>query len=101
MLVKHPLIEKNFQKIDSGPYIPAPGFWVQRKGSMDTVGKPTKEFSKEHIGVRVVRDDVLVPDYLYYAMEHIYNQGYYKQFAKGTLKLVNISVNDVKNIRLG
>ena len=68
---------------------------------MDTVGKPTKEFSKEHIGVRVVRDDVLVPDYLYYAMEHIYNQGYYKQFAKGTLKLVNISVNDVKNIRLG
>ena len=75
-------------------------FWIQRKGTIETVGTPVKEFSKEHIGVKVTRTDILVPDFLYYAIMNLYNQGYFKQYAKGTLKLVNIGVNDVKNIRL-
>ena len=75
-------------------------FWLQRKGSIDTVGTPLKEFAPQHIGIKVVRTDVLDPKYLYYKMMDIYNTGYWKQHSHGTLKLVNIKTEDVKNLGL-
>jgi choline kinase len=50
---------------------PEADFWLDRKGSIDTVGKPIKEFSSERIGIKVIKTDVLLPDYLYYVMEYI------------------------------
>ena len=32
-------------------------FWLIRKGGETTVGRPTREFSPEHIGVTVTRPD--------------------------------------------
>ena len=32
---------------------PDADFWLQRKGSEKTVGKPLKEFSEENIGVQI------------------------------------------------
>ena len=76
-------------------------FWLVRKGSDKTVGKPVKEFDPSRIGIKVVKTDVLDPNYLYYAMMNLHNQGHFARLANGTTNLVNITVNDIANIPLG
>ena len=85
------IISTNFEDAD---------FWLQRKGSIDTVGTPLKEFAPQHIGIKVVRTDVLNPKFLFYKMVHTHNTGYWKQHSHGTLQLVNIKTEDVKNLVL-
>ncbi len=79
---------------------PEADFWIVRKGSESDVGKPTKKFSEYHIGIKVTSDDLL-PNYLYYALTYLHNEGYYKPLATGMSSLVNIQVKDVKNIQIG
>jgi len=79
---------------------PEADFWIVRRGSEHDVGKPTKKFSEYHIGIKVTSDDLL-PDYLYYAMTYLHNQGYFKRLATGMSNLVNIQVKDVKDIHIG
>ena len=81
--------------------MPDADFWLIRKGSDKTVGKPVKEFDPSRIGVKVVRTDVLDPKYLYYVMMNLHNQGMFARLANGTTNLVNITVNDIANIPLG
>lgn len=88
------------EKAEIRTNFPEADFWIIRKGTEDKVGSTTKEFSPEHIGIKVTSDDLL-PDYLYYAMQYIHSTGYYKNLAVGTLSLKNIKVSDVANIRLG
>ena len=76
-------------------------FWLIRKGSDKTVGKPVKEFDPARIGIKVVRTDVLDPKYLYYVMMNLHNQGHFARIANGTTNLVNIRVEDIANIPLG
>jgi hypothetical protein len=76
-------------------------FWLVRKGSDKTVGKPVKEFDPSRIGIKVVKTDVIDPNYLYYAMMNLHNQGHFARLANGTTNLVNITVNDIANIPLG
>jgi hypothetical protein len=73
-------------------------FWIVRKGSEDAVGKPTRTYSKEHIGVKVTATDQLNPDWLYYAVEYLHASGYFKQAAHGATNLKNIKVSDVKGV---
>lgn len=73
-------------------------FYLVRRGDAGKVGKPTKEYSEEAIGIKITRTDLIVPDYLYYWFEYIHSSGYWKPLAKGTLNLVNIRTEDVKNI---
>jgi restriction endonuclease S subunit len=80
---------------------PDADFWLIRKGTIEKVGKPTKEFSKEHIGVKVVRTDVLVPDYLYYAFEWLNSSGKLQMLAHGSLALKHINISDIKEIPIG
>ena len=80
---------------------PEADFWLQRKGSVKTIGTPTKSFSPENIGIKVAALDVIDPGYLYYMMMHIHNTGYWQQFAKVALQLVHISTSDVANIKFG
>ena len=80
---------------------PDADFWIQRKGSEKSVGTPTKEFSPENIGIKVTATDVLDAKYLYYMMQHIHNTGYWRQFASGALKLVNLPLQHVANLPLG
>jgi len=81
--------------------MPDADFWLIRKGSDKTVGKPVKEFDPSRIGVKVVRTDVLDPNYLYYVMMNLHNQGHFARIANGTTNLVNITVADIANIPLG
>ena len=80
---------------------PDADFWLIRKGSADVVGTPTKEFSPEHIGVKIDRTDILVPDYLYYVFQYLVMSGRIKALSHGTTNLQNISISDIGNIPVG
>ena len=84
-------IRTNFESAD---------FWLQRKGNDGTIGRPTRDFNKENIGIKVTQTDKILPDFLYYMMEYIFNSGYWRQFTTGTLDLENLRVEDVKNLEL-
>lgn len=73
-------------------------FYLTRRGDLEKVGEPVKEYSKDAIGIKVTRTDLVVPDYLFYWFQYIYNNRYWHPLAKGSLKLVNIRTDDVKNI---
>jgi restriction endonuclease S subunit len=77
---------------------PEADFWIIRKGSENTVGTPTREFSPEHIGVTVTRPDLVIPDYLFYMFKYFAQLGLFSQLAHGTTNLKNISIKDVKNV---
>jgi hypothetical protein len=87
------IVKTNFENAD---------FYLARKGSVKTVGKPTKEFSPEHIGIKVKEEakEIVLPEYLKYMMEYLFSKGEFGFLSKGTTNLVNISVEDVKNIRI-
>lgn len=84
-------IRTNFQEAD---------FWIIRRGSLKTCGKPSRQFNAEHIGVKVVRTDLMLPDYLFICFEWLHSQGVWEPLATGTLELVNIRVSDVRSIVL-
>jgi restriction endonuclease S subunit len=75
-------------------------FWLQRKGSVDTVGTPTKEFNPENIGIKVIRTNILIPEFLYYTLIYYQSVGYFSNISKGTINLKNIRVEDIKEMRL-
>lgn len=76
-------------------------FWLIRVGSKDKVGMPVKKFHEERIGIKVIKTDLLLPDYLFYVFLHLHQQKYFEIFcAQGTLSLVYIKLNHVKNLRL-
>ncbi|AIN25231.1 hypothetical protein OUHCRE2_41030 [Enterobacter asburiae] len=79
---------------------PDADFWIVRRGSLNSVGEPSYTFSKESIGVKVSRSDLVLPRYLYYCFLHLHMSGVWKPIATGTLSLVNITTHDVKSIVL-
>lgn len=79
---------------------PEADFWLIRKGNVLNVGRPTREFSPEHIGVTVIRPDLVVPDYLFYVFEYLVMRGAFVELARGTTKLQNIRISDLEEIPL-
>ena len=79
--------------------MPDADFWIVRRGSEKNVGSVVEEYNREHIGIKVTSSEV-VPRFMYYAMMHLHNQGVWKRMATGTTNLVNINVQDVRNISL-
>jgi hypothetical protein len=81
---------------------PDADFWLVKKGNKDEIGTPVKTFSPENIGVKVIRTDVLVPDYLYYVFMNIQNQGVFDMLSDvndGGNRV--ISINKLKQIPIG
>lgn len=79
---------------------PEADFWIERKGSEDKVGKPTKSFSDEDIGIKV-RDefrDRVDPLFLYYYFMHLQQKGVFIGMSHGTLRLKHIRLSDIKSI---
>ena len=81
-------------------HFPEAHFWIVRRGSIQRCGEPTRSYNPEHIGLRVERTDLLLPDYLFYCLAAIHQRGDWQQIATGTLSLVNIRVSDVRRIEL-
>jgi hypothetical protein len=79
---------------------PEAHFWIVRRGSAKRCGEVVRVFNPEHIGIRVERIDLLLPDYLFYALMSVHQSGYWQQAVSGTLSLVNIRVSDVRRIVL-
>ena len=79
---------------------PDADFWLVRRGDGKNVGKPTKQFSPYHVGIKVTATEQLMPQYLYYMMMHLYNQDYWNSRSMGMSNLVHIRTEDVKNIQL-
>ena len=79
---------------------PEADFWLVRRGDRKNVGRPTKEFSPYHIGIKVTDVEKLMPQYLYDMMMHLHNQGYWLSRSMGTTALMHIRTEDVKNIQL-
>jgi hypothetical protein len=82
--------------IDARTNFPDADFWIVRRGTREAVGKPTREFNPEHIGIKVTATDKLDPGYLFYALEFVKMQGYYEP--RGTTRLQGIRVEDVLNV---
>lgn len=79
---------------------PEADFWIVRRGNANQVGRPSKDFSPEHIGVTVTRPDLVIPDYLFYVFEFLANQGAFIELGEGTSNLKTIKIRDLKNIPL-
>jgi len=79
---------------------PEADFWLQRKGSEKSVGTPTKEYSDENIGVKVMDkfEDRVDAGYLYYYFKYLHQQGAFEPISNGTLALKNIRISDIKSI---
>ena len=75
-------------------------FWLVRRGSLESIGQPVKTFSPYHIGVRVQQTGLILPDYLFYVFMHLHQSGQWRPLAHGTLELVHIRTEDVRNIAL-
>ena len=75
-------------------------FWITRRGDKKSVGKPTKDFNSENIGIKVTSTNLIDPNYLFYMMMYMHNAGMWQEKSNGTLSLVNIKIEDVKSIQL-
>jgi restriction endonuclease S subunit len=78
---------------------PDADFWIVRRGTIERVGSPTKEFNPENYGITVTSKEML-PQYLFYALQNVHGQGYFKLLARGSIKLVGIRADDIKNIKV-
>ena len=78
---------------------PEANFWLIRKGSIKEVGKPTKDFSKENIGIKVTSNKI-DPKYLFYMFQYLHTKSFFEKEAVGMLNLKNIRVSTIKDIQL-
>jgi len=75
-------------------------FWLVRRGDINTIGKPTKKYSPDNIGVKVTRTDLVLPDFLYYYFEYLHGGGLFRRFASGTTNLNQMPISDIKSIKV-
>lgn len=80
-----------------GTNMPDADFWITRRGAANKLGEVSREFNPESFGV-LNRNHQISPDYLYYALQHMKNQGYYEGRGHGTTNLQNIKLKDVEGI---
>jgi hypothetical protein len=78
--------------------LPDADFWVIRRGSEAEVGRPVRTYGPEHIGIKVVRPDIMLPDYLFYLIQYLHSRKVFSQMARGTLRLVSIRTEDLRDI---
>jgi hypothetical protein len=64
------------------------------------VGKPTRDFNREDIGVKVEEEfrDRIDSNFLYYYFLYLHQSGVFVNLAHGTLALKNIKLSDIKSI---
>jgi len=84
-------VKLNFQGAD---------FWLQRNGTEKNVGTPSKVFSKDNIGIKVIATDILDANYLFYYLQYLHTKHYFYKLAAYTTPLCHIRIVDIKNILL-
>jgi hypothetical protein len=76
-------------------------FWIEYRGSADALGRPGNEYGPKKLGIKVVRTDIVDPKYLYYVFMNLHQRGMFKSMGAGATGLVNLRVDDIKQIPLG
>ena len=79
---------------------PEADFWLIRRGSLERLGEVSRGFDPEAIGIQVVREDLILPDFLYYYMTKVWMDGYWCGLGIRTTRLCNITTRDVKDLVL-
>lgn len=74
-------------------------FWLQRRGTTRNLGRVSKEYDPQALGVKVT-DSRILPEFLYYVLIKCRFDGYFQAVARGTLDLKHITIRDVENIPL-
>lgn len=75
-------------------------FWLIRSHSREEVGRVVKHFNPDFIGVRVVKRELFIPSYVAFICSFHHGRGVFALAAKGSLNLVHISVETVKELSL-
>ncbi|CAH6912726.1 conserved hypothetical protein [Vibrio chagasii] len=81
-------------------------FYIQRRGSLETVGKPYRQscrgyvFNSEDIGIKVTDSENYHAGFLFWVFYDAFNKGAFKGLANGTTNLVNVRVSDIRKIIL-
>jgi hypothetical protein len=78
---------------------PEADFWLTRKGTIKELGKPTKNFNKEKIGIKVTSNKIDT-NYLFYMIQYLHTNSFFEKEAIGVLDLKNIRVSTIKDIQL-
>jgi hypothetical protein len=60
----------------------SPDFWIQLKG--ENAGRPLASPCVNSVGVKADQN-ILVPQFLYYQLLHVYQSGIYRSFLKGSV----------------
>ncbi|MFP4336396.1 MAG: hypothetical protein ACLFQP_00560 [Halothece sp.] len=80
------IIQNNFKDAD---------FWITNKGSVQTVGKPTKEFHPSLTGIKC--PDFVLPQYGYYLAVYLHSIGLWKKYAIGSLNYKHLRLHDIRS----
>jgi hypothetical protein len=79
---------------------------IARIGSLEAIGKVVEDRDRplithlnNHICIKPLDKNKLLPKYLYYAMQHVHMQGHWKRVGHpGTANRYQIKVKDVKDV---
>lgn len=80
--------------------MPDADFWLVRVHDKNTVGKPTREYNPEHIGIQIIETNALDPHFAFYLFEYLWQRGYWRRVATGGTRRQHIKVSDVQALRL-
>lgn len=73
---------------------PEADFWLTNKGTMETLGTPTKIFQSYYIGIFCPQ--IVLPEYGFYLFVYLQQHGVWKEFAIGTINWKYLRVRDVR-----
>jgi len=88
------IIKSNNFKVSKG--MEDADFWLIAINTIEKIGMPVEEFGKNHIGIKILNTERIDPKFMYYWMLNLYNQGHWKQMARGSVQQF-ITIKDVKN----
>lgn len=78
-------IKKNFIDAD---------FWI-KKNEKDSFDVVTKQYNEEYIGIKVVRTDLILPDFLYYVMVYYQNKGIFRKLINSNDDILESSIKNL------
>ena len=78
-------IKTNFKNAD---------FWINKNPNYEH-GVVTKVFNEEHIGIKVIRTDLLVPDYLYYVMIFFHKRGVLSDLTDSNNQICELTIKNL------
>ena len=75
---------------------PEADFWMQNKGSADTVGTITREYRECLTGIKCPA--IILPDYGYYLCQYLHQSGAWKKHAMGSISWQHLRITDVRAV---